>query len=203
MADGLNWSTLTLLNRTYIDDDARASELDLLFTIERGTDEEPLALYVLLEHQSEPSRYMRLRLLKYCCRIWEQAEQEAGRLRAIVPVVLYQGRRRWPWPTELSRRADCLACSRRREGSDGARTRRCERDTCGSSPDGVAPASAGIRPAAVIPAFEGLRIPEQGDHAQQLSAVMGAMGHEVEQLVQSALLREHAVFMRLFRGRKP
>ena len=45
---------------------------------------------------------MRLRLLKYCCRIWEQAEQEAGRLRAIVPVVLYQGRRRWPWPTELS-----------------------------------------------------------------------------------------------------
>ena len=45
---------------------------------------------------------MRLRLLKYCCRIWEQAEQEAGRLRAIVPVVLYQGRKRWPWPTELS-----------------------------------------------------------------------------------------------------
>ncbi|MDE0448477.1 MAG: Rpn family recombination-promoting nuclease/putative transposase [Spirochaetaceae bacterium] len=34
---------------------------------------------------------MRLRLLKYCCRIWEQAEQEEGRLRAIVPVVLYQG----------------------------------------------------------------------------------------------------------------
>ena len=79
LADGLNWSTLTLLNRTYIDDDARTSELDLLFTIERGTDEEPLALYVLLEHQSEPNRYMRLRLLKYCCRIWEQAEQEAGR----------------------------------------------------------------------------------------------------------------------------
>ena len=44
----------------------------------------------------------RLRLLKYCCRIWEQAEQEPGQLRAIVPVVLYQGRRRWPWPTELS-----------------------------------------------------------------------------------------------------
>jgi predicted transposase/invertase (TIGR01784 family) len=102
LADGLNWSTLTLLNRSYIDDDARASELDLLFTIERSADAAPLALYVLLEHQSEPNRYMRLRLLKYCCRIWEQAEQEVGRLRAIVPVVLYQGRRRWPWPTELS-----------------------------------------------------------------------------------------------------
>ena len=102
LADALNWSTLSLLNRSYIDDDARASELDLLFTIERNADEAPLGLYVLLEHQSEPNRYMRLRLLKYCCRIWEQAEQEPGRLRAIVPVVLYQGRRRWPWPTELS-----------------------------------------------------------------------------------------------------
>ena len=102
LADALNWSTVTLLNRSYIDDDARASELDLLFTIERNADQAPLALYVLLEHQSEPKRYMRPRLLKYCCRIWEQAEQEAGRLRAIVPVVLYQGRQRWPWPTELS-----------------------------------------------------------------------------------------------------
>ena len=102
LADALNWSTVSLLNRSYVDDDARASELDLLFTIERNADEAPLALYVLLEHQSEPKRYMRLRLLKYCCRIWEQAEQEAGRLRAIVPVVLYQGHRRWPWPTELS-----------------------------------------------------------------------------------------------------
>ena len=68
LADTLNWSTVTLLNRSYIDDDARASELDLLFAIERSPDEAPLALYVLLEHQSEPKRYMRLRLLKYCCR---------------------------------------------------------------------------------------------------------------------------------------
>ena len=52
LADALNWSTVSLLNRSYIDDDARASELDLLFTIERSADEAPLALYVLLEHQS-------------------------------------------------------------------------------------------------------------------------------------------------------
>ena len=101
-AESLDWSTLTLLNRSYIDDDARASELDLLFTVKRVEDEALLALYVLLEHQSEPKEYMRLRMLKYCCRIWEQAEQEPGLLRAIVPVVLYQGRRRWRYPTELS-----------------------------------------------------------------------------------------------------
>ena len=109
LTDALNWCTLSLLNRSYIDDDARASELDLLFTIERSADQAPLALYVLLEHQSEPKQYMRLRLLTYFRRIWEQAEQEPGRLRAIVPVVLHQGRRRWPWPTELSELSELFA----------------------------------------------------------------------------------------------
>ena len=44
LADALNWSTVTLLNCSYIDDDARASELDLLFTIERNSDQALLAL---------------------------------------------------------------------------------------------------------------------------------------------------------------
>ena len=44
---------------------------------------------------------------------------------------------------------------------------------------------------------------EQRDHAQQLSAMMSAVSYEVEQLIQSALLRKHAVCMRVFRGRKP
>ena len=32
---------------------------------------------------------------------------------------------------------------------------------------------------------------------------MSAVSHEVEQLIQSALLREHAVFMRVSRGHEP
>ena len=102
LAESLDWSTLTLADRSYIDEDARESELDLLFTITRAEDRTPLSLYVLLEHQSEPRQYMRVRLLKYCCRIWEQAEQEPGGLRAIVPVVFYQGRERWRYSREMS-----------------------------------------------------------------------------------------------------
>ena len=102
LAESLDWSTLTLADRSYIDEDARESELDLLFTITRAENRTPLSLYVLLEHQSEPRQYMRVRLLKYCCRIWEQAEQEPGGLRAIVPVVFYQGRERWRYSREMS-----------------------------------------------------------------------------------------------------
>ena len=59
---------------------------------------EPLLLYVLLEHQSTPRRWMRFRLLEYCCRIWAEvldADEKRAELPPIVPVVFYQGERRW------------------------------------------------------------------------------------------------------------
>lgn len=40
--------------------------------------------------------------------------------------------------------------------------------------------SVGVRPATVVTPFERLLVAEQGDHAQKLSAVMGAVSHEVE-----------------------
>ena len=49
LAESLDWSTLSLADRSYVDDDVRASELDLLFTITRAEDHKPLSLYVLLE----------------------------------------------------------------------------------------------------------------------------------------------------------
>ena len=62
-------------------------------------------MYLLFEHQSSPDRWLRLRLLRYCCRIWEaERRDEPGRseLRPIVPVVLYQGARGWKHSTELA-----------------------------------------------------------------------------------------------------
>jgi len=48
---------------------------------------------------------MRLRLLKYCCRIWERHLTEQPRprtLRPIVPLVFYQGARGWAYSTEFA-----------------------------------------------------------------------------------------------------
>src|SRR6266436_6201726 len=101
----LNWSTLTLLEGSFVDEDLRASEADFLYEIEHVSSEEPVWIYVLLEHQSTSDRWMRFRLLKYCCRIWDmsfRAHPEQRELRAIVPLVFYQGERSWAYSSEFA-----------------------------------------------------------------------------------------------------
>ena len=99
LARDLQWSSLTRQDATFVDDELRDSESDLLFSVERTAgDQPPVWLYVLLEHQSKPSRWMPFRLLKYCCRIWDRSRRTFPKeryLRPIIPVVFYQGRRRW------------------------------------------------------------------------------------------------------------
>ena len=114
LAGTLDWSSLTLMPDSYVDDELQASESDLLFAVEQRPDAaEPgearrsLRLYLLFEHQSSPDRLMRFRLLKYCCRIWDDflrpAEaEETPDLPPIVPLVFYQGESRWRHATEFS-----------------------------------------------------------------------------------------------------
>ena len=108
IADGLQWSTLSVQDSAFVAPDLRPTESDLLYSIRRRADGAPAWLYVLLEHQStvrHRDRWMRLRLLQYCCRIWERdrrrypAETE---LRPIVPMVFYLGSGRWRYATEFS-----------------------------------------------------------------------------------------------------
>jgi predicted transposase/invertase (TIGR01784 family) len=105
VSQALNWSTLTLLEGSFVDEDLRASEADFLYEIERLSGEESVWVYVLLEHQSTPDRWMRFRLLKYCCRIWDLSFREhpdQRELRAIVPLVFYQGARSWSYSSEFA-----------------------------------------------------------------------------------------------------
>ena len=105
IASELQWSSLKRQDVTFIDKRLRDSESDLLFAVQRKAGGEPAWLYVLLEHQSTPDRWLRLRLLKYSVRIWERdrgRHRNAKRLRPIVPVVLYQGGRRWLYAREFS-----------------------------------------------------------------------------------------------------
>ena len=105
LARGLNWSSLTLQDGSFIDDQMRDSESDLLYAIEGSVGDPPAWVYVLLEHQSRADHWMRFRLLKYCCRIWDRSRArypDERELRPIVPLVFYQGRRRWRHTTEFS-----------------------------------------------------------------------------------------------------
>ena len=65
VSQGLNWSTLRLVEGSFVDEDLRGSEADLLYEVEHGSGQDAVWLYVLLEHQSAPDRWMRFRLLKY------------------------------------------------------------------------------------------------------------------------------------------
>ena len=105
VSQALNWSTLTLLEGSFVDEDLRGSEADLLYEIEHVLGEESVWLYILLEHQSTPDRWMRFRLLKYCCRIWDMSfrqQPDQRDLRAIVPLVFYQGERSWSYSSEFA-----------------------------------------------------------------------------------------------------
>jgi predicted transposase YdaD len=101
----LNWSTLRLLEGSFVDEELRRSETDFLYEVERIGVDASLWLYILLEHQSTPDRWMRFRLLKYCCRIWDMnlaARPTPSELRPIVPLVFYQGERHWSYSTEFA-----------------------------------------------------------------------------------------------------
>ena len=100
-----DWTTLSQRDGTFIDEELRESQTDLLYQVEHTETGQPMSVYVLLEHQSSPDPLMRLRMLRYCCRIWEddlRSDPERRELRPIVPVVFYQGARGWTYSTEFA-----------------------------------------------------------------------------------------------------
>ena len=49
-----DWTTLTLLDGSFIDDEVRGSQSDLLYQIEHAGTGQPISMYLLFEHQSSP-----------------------------------------------------------------------------------------------------------------------------------------------------
>ena len=101
LSRSLHWPTLKRRPASFVTPDLRGAASDLLFEIryaEPGAAQAPLWLYLLFEHQSTPDYWLRLRLLGYCCRIWDldrQDRKDAGYLRPILPLVFYQGPTGW------------------------------------------------------------------------------------------------------------
>jgi hypothetical protein len=93
---------LKLEPATYIDERLAASHSDLLFSCEFH--QHPGFLYLLFEHQNKVPLKMPLRMGGYTFRIvadWEKAHPRARTVPAVVPIVIYQGRRRWKAPTQV------------------------------------------------------------------------------------------------------
>ena len=88
---------------SFVDDDLAQRHTDLLFRAPRRDTGEPLYLYFLMEHQSEPDRWMSLRVLGYVLRIWETLLRTDAphHLPPIVPLVVHHGERGWTVPRSL------------------------------------------------------------------------------------------------------
>ncbi len=114
---GLDLGGLRLEPGNFVDEEMRQRHTDLLFSTRLNGD--PVLVYVLVEHQSSPDPLMALRVMDYVTRIWWRhldvgAESDdphqprrtgpgaaARTLPPILPVVVYQGRRRWNTPTSM------------------------------------------------------------------------------------------------------
>jgi putative YhgA-like transposase/uncharacterized protein DUF4351 len=103
----LDLASLHPVTGSFVDEELKNRHADVL--IRTRLDGRQAFVYVLIEHQRSPDPIMPLRMLRYVMRIWDRYLQEhpkAKRLPMIVPLVVYQGSRRWTYPVELSELLD-------------------------------------------------------------------------------------------------
>jgi predicted transposase/invertase (TIGR01784 family) len=88
----------------FVDAALQGSQSDRLFRVALQ-DGRSAYVYTLLEHKSAPDPRTPIQLLTYMARIWDRHLAETGgspeRLPAIVPMVIYHGRRPWTVPTSV------------------------------------------------------------------------------------------------------
>ena len=97
----LDLDTLTLQDGSFIDEEMREHQTDLLYQVqlkEGGT----ATIYLLFEHKSFPDVLVALQLLRYMVSQWQQQVKEKVPLTPIIPLVVYHGERTWQVATEFS-----------------------------------------------------------------------------------------------------
>ena len=101
----LDWETLMLKGTSFIDDELKGSESDLLYTVQFKDSGKECLLHILLEHQSRPDKYIRFRSLQYELRIWVDFLKQKPKpdpLPPIISVVLYIGKDKWNYSNQFS-----------------------------------------------------------------------------------------------------
>ena len=109
----IDFSQLSQINRSFIPDNLREQESDLVFSVPLQSESEAdeLLIYILIEHQSTVDSTMGFRVLFYMTQIWDSQRREwesdnvpksQWRFRSILPILFYTGERRWHTPLTLN-----------------------------------------------------------------------------------------------------
>lgn len=94
----LDFSTLEPVKGHYVSEDLRDRADDVVWRVRSG--EDWLYLYLLIEFQSRVDRFMALRMMVYVGLLYQdlirnKQLEPSGLLPPVLPIVLYNGERRW------------------------------------------------------------------------------------------------------------
>lgn len=104
--DSLDMSTWEPVKTSFVGPENQRRDSDLIWRAKLGDDGQWFYVYVLVEFQSKPERFMALRVLQYLCFLYEDLIRQkrltpSGRLPPVLPIVLYNGSRPWQMPLDL------------------------------------------------------------------------------------------------------
>ncbi|NWO07434.1 MAG: Rpn family recombination-promoting nuclease/putative transposase, partial [Alteromonadaceae bacterium] len=94
----LDYSTLEKVSGSYITDELRDREDDVIWRVRWG--DGWLYVYLLLEFQSTVDKYMAVRVMSYLGLLYQDLIRQksltpSGKLPPVLPIVLYNGDKKW------------------------------------------------------------------------------------------------------------
>jgi putative YhgA-like transposase len=103
----IDFSSAERVNASFVSEKRRNRESDVIWKFRRRDGGEAVYVYVLLEFQSRPDRYMPVRLMTYTGLFYEHLIAEgrlgpSGQLPQVIPIVVYNGLGPWGTPLDLA-----------------------------------------------------------------------------------------------------
>ncbi|GAB6161192.1 Rpn family recombination-promoting nuclease/putative transposase [Desulfothermus naphthae] len=98
----IDFDSLTMVKDSFVDEELKEHFSDLLYEVQLSS--RPGFIYLLFEHKSTPERFTGLQLLRYMVKIWDLYLKQSHEsiLPVIIPLVIYNGYRRWTIKTNFS-----------------------------------------------------------------------------------------------------
>ena len=104
----LDRGSLEPVPSSFVSDTSQQRHSDVIWRVRSKRGGEWIYIYLLIEFQSEPDRFMAVRLMTYVCLLWQalaklpEYKREGALLPAVLPIVVYNGKPRWSKPLLLS-----------------------------------------------------------------------------------------------------
>ncbi len=96
----IDLNQITIEKESFVEEDLKRRLSDIIYSIKTNSNETAY-VYVLIEHQSESDYWIGFRLWRYMLLLCERHIKKKDKLPLIVPLVLYNGTKRYDAPKNL------------------------------------------------------------------------------------------------------